>query len=72
MFAAVAFDAIGLMADAIERAGSTDRGAIRDALANTKDYPGVTGKINFTNVGDVLKEYTRVRITNGEFAVYTP
>ncbi len=72
MFAAVAFDAIGLMADAIERAGSTDRGAIRDALANTKDYPGVTGKINFTNVGDVLKEYTRVRITNGKFVVYVP
>jgi len=72
MFAAVAYDAIGLMADAIERAGSTDRGAIRDAMANTTNYPGVTGSIKFTEVGDVLKEYTRVQIRNGEFVVYVP
>ena len=72
MFAAVAFDAINLMADAIERAGSTDKKAIREAMAATKDFPGVTGKITFTEVGDVLKEYTRVQIRNGEFVVYFP
>ncbi len=72
MFAAVAFDAINIMADAIERAGTTDRGAIRDALAATKNFPSVTGKITFTEVGDVMKEYTRVRVTNGEFKVFVP
>lgn len=72
MFAAVAFDAINLMADAIERAGSTDSEAIREAVAATKEFPGVTGKITFTEVGDVMKEYTRVQIRNGEFVVYVP
>ncbi len=72
MFAAVAFDAINLLADAIERAGSTDREAIREAIAATKDFPGVTGKITFTEVGDVMKEYTRVQVKNGEFQVYLP
>jgi branched-chain amino acid transport system substrate-binding protein len=72
MFAAVAFDAINLMADAIERAGSTDKKALQEAMAATKDFPGVTGGITFTEVGDVLKEYTRVQIRNGEFVVYFP
>jgi branched-chain amino acid transport system substrate-binding protein len=71
MFAAVAFDAINILTDAIKRAGSTDRGKIRDALAATKDFPSVTGKINFTEVGDVLKEYTRVQVKGGQFTVYT-
>lgn len=72
MFAAVAFDAINILADAIERAGTTDRGAIRDALAATKNYPSVTGKITFTEVGDVMKEYTRVKVEKGEFKVFMP
>jgi len=72
MFAAVAFDAINIMADAIERAGSTDRGAIRDAVAATKNFPSVTGAITFTEVGDVMKEYTRVQVRDGEFAVFLP
>lgn len=69
MFAAVAYDAINLLADAIGRAGSTDKNAIRDALAATKDFPGVTGKITFTPAGDVMKDYTRVQVQNGEFVV---
>ena len=30
-------------ADAIEKAGTTDRAAIRDALAKTKDFDALTG-----------------------------
>lgn len=72
MFAGVAYDAIGLLADAIKRAGSTDKDAIRDAVAATKNYPGVTGHITFTKVGDVMKEYTPVTIKNGKFVVFEP
>ncbi len=72
MFAAVAFDAINLLAASIEKAGSTEHDAIRDALAATTDFPGVTGKIVFTEIGDVLKEYTRVQVQNGEFVVTLP
>jgi len=46
-FAALGYDTLGLVADAIGRAGTTDPGKIRDALAVTKGYPGVTGSISY-------------------------
>ena len=46
-FAALGYDAAGLVADAIKRAGSTDPAKIRDAIAATKDYPGITGSITY-------------------------
>jgi branched-chain amino acid transport system substrate-binding protein len=45
-FAALGYDAVYLMADAIKRAGSADPAAIRTALGQTNDFPGITGKIN--------------------------
>jgi branched-chain amino acid transport system substrate-binding protein len=45
-FAALGYDAVYLMADAIKRAGKADPAAIRTALGQTKDFPGITGKIN--------------------------
>ena len=42
--AAVAYDAAYMMFDAIERAGSTDRAKLRDALAATENFQGVTGQ----------------------------
>ena len=46
-FAALGYDTLGLIADAIKRAGSEDPKAIRDALAATNGYAGVTGTISF-------------------------
>jgi branched-chain amino acid transport system substrate-binding protein len=46
-FAALGYDTLGLVADAISRAGSADPAKIRDALAATKGYQGVTGSISF-------------------------
>ena len=43
--AATAYDAARMLFDAFKRAKSTDSSALRDALAQTKDFPGVTGKI---------------------------
>ena len=37
----------GCVADAIRRAGSTEGKRVRDALAATTDFPGVTGTISF-------------------------
>ena len=42
--AALGYDAMMLLADAITRAGSTAGSRVRDALAATKDFPGVTGR----------------------------
>jgi branched-chain amino acid transport system substrate-binding protein len=44
--AALAYDAARLLFDAITRAGTTDSGKLRDALAQTKEFPGVTGVIS--------------------------
>jgi len=46
-FAALGYDTVGLIANAIKRAGSEDPAKIRDALAATKDYPGITGSITY-------------------------
>jgi len=46
-FAALGYDTLGLIADAIKRAGSEDPKAIRDAIAATQGFPGVTGTISF-------------------------
>ncbi len=58
-----AYDALGLVADAIRRAGSADPVAIRDALAATENYPGVTGSITFKNSRDPQKPLVVLRIT---------
>ena len=43
--AATAYDAARMLFDAFKRAKSKESAAVRDALAQTKDFPGVTGKI---------------------------
>ena len=47
--AATAYDAARLLFDACKRAASFDRTPIRNALAATRDFPGVTGKITLDN-----------------------
>lgn len=69
VFAAVAYDSINLLVHAIQEAG-TDRKAIRDALAQVKDFPGVTGKITFSEAGDVVKEYRKMIVKDGKFQLY--
>jgi len=59
--AALGYDAMMLLKNAIERAPEISRKAVRDALAATKDFQGVTGKIamdanrNATKPAVVLK-----------------
>ena len=43
--AALGYDAAKVLLDAMTRAGSTEPAKVRDALAATKDFQGVTGKI---------------------------
>lgn len=46
-FAALAYDAVMLVADAIERANSAKQKTIATALEATEDFVGVTGRISF-------------------------
>lgn len=66
--AALAYDALNLIAAAIKQAG-TDRKAIRDALANLKDFPGVTGIMSFDQGGNVVKEYPVLQVREKDFAL---
>ncbi|MFH1985318.1 MAG: ABC transporter substrate-binding protein [Pseudomonadota bacterium] len=63
--AALSYDAVGILAKAITRAGTTDRKAVRDALAATSGYVGVTGTISFDATGDPLKAVVIMAITDG-------
>ena len=63
--AATAYDAARIMFDAIKRANSLEGKAIRDALAATKDFPGVTGKVTFNENRDAVKPIFMIEIKDG-------
>jgi len=63
--AATAYDAALIMFDAIKRANSLEGKAIRDALAATKDFPGVTGIVNFNADRDAVKPIMMIRVEEG-------
>jgi len=63
--AATAYDAALIMFDAIKRANSLDGKAIRDALAATKDFPGVTGKVTFNENRDAVKPIVMIEVKDG-------
>lgn len=69
-FAALGYDAVSLIADAAHRAGSADPRALKDALAATKDFQGVTGSISYTRPSRVpVKPVSIVGIENGRYQV---
>lgn len=57
-FATNAYDGTNLMLAALTKiyreTGKFDRKTLRDAIAATKDYPGVTGLVNFAENGDLI------------------
>jgi branched-chain amino acid transport system substrate-binding protein len=69
-FAPLGYDALRLVADAIQRAGSTDPKAIRDALAATRGFEGVTGEISYTRPSMVPpKPVSIISVHNGKYKV---
>lgn len=65
-FAALGYDAVYAMVDAIKAAGSTDAAAIITALNNT-NYAGVTGNLKFDEQGNPKdKEVTIIKIDGGQ------
>ncbi|MCG8512625.1 MAG: ABC transporter substrate-binding protein [Halanaerobiales bacterium] len=65
------FDAYNLMLDSIEKAGSTEPEAIKNALAVTKNFVGAGGPIIINEEGDAIKPAVIVTIKDGEFKYYT-
>lgn len=56
--AALGYDAMRVLGDALKRAGGTDGAKLRDAIAQTKDFPGVTGTITMNAERNVDKPAT--------------
>ncbi len=63
--AATAYDAAHIMFDAIKRSSSLDGPAIRDALAATNAFPGVTGTVTFNKNRDAVKPIVMIEIKDG-------
>jgi branched-chain amino acid transport system substrate-binding protein len=64
--AALAYDATGILAAAIRGANSSEPMKIRDALASTKNYPGVTGSITIDSKRNAVKPAVVLRVKNGK------
>jgi branched-chain amino acid transport system substrate-binding protein len=64
-FSATAYDAAYLLADAIKRAGSLEPEAITKALAETKDFDGITGKFSFDEKHNPVKEISIIEMKDG-------
>jgi branched-chain amino acid transport system substrate-binding protein len=65
--AALAYDAARLLFDAIRRAGTTDSAKLRDALAQTKDFDGVTGIINMDGDRNAIKPAVVLKLHDAAF-----
>jgi branched-chain amino acid transport system substrate-binding protein len=65
--AALGYDSAMILADAMKRAGTTDGDKVRDALAATKDFHGVTGDITIDANRNASKPAVILEIKNGEF-----
>ncbi len=63
--AALGYDAARVLFAAIKTAGNTDPKAIRDAIAATKDFEGVTGKITINDKRNAVKSAVVLKIKDG-------
>jgi branched-chain amino acid transport system substrate-binding protein len=61
------YDAANVLFDAIKRAGSTEGPKIREALASTKDFVGVTGTITIDKDRNAVKPAVILKVKDGKF-----
>lgn len=65
--AALGYDAANLLFNAMERAPSLKPEDIRNAIATTKDFPGVTGNITINAQRNADKQAVIIKVENGKF-----
>ncbi len=64
--AALGYDAAMVAADAMKRAPSLDRTAVRDAIAATRNFPGVTGTITLDDKRNATKPAVVLEVGKGK------
>jgi branched-chain amino acid transport system substrate-binding protein len=66
--AALTYDSMGLLFEALKKSPTLDRKVVRDSLATLVNYPGVTGDIKFTaGSGDPVKSAVIMQIKGDKF-----
>ncbi|MFZ2445812.1 MAG: ABC transporter substrate-binding protein [Syntrophobacteraceae bacterium] len=70
-FSALAADAYFLLIDAMKRAGSTEGPKMRDALAATSGFKGVSGIITMGEDGNPIKSVVINQVRDGKFVYVT-
>ena len=64
-FAALSYDATMMIIEAIKRAGVEDSVKVKDELAKTKDYQGVSGSITLDEKHNAVKGVVIIEMKNG-------
>jgi len=64
-------DAYLVLVDALERAGSAEGPKLRGALAGTKNFSGISGKITIGEDGNAVKSAVILKVDKGGFAYVT-
>ena len=65
--AALGYDAMKVLADAIKRAAATDGQKLRDAIAQTANFQGVTGTISINQERNAVKPATVFELQSGKY-----
>ncbi|ATW25926.1 branched-chain amino acid ABC transporter substrate-binding protein [Candidatus Formimonas warabiya] len=69
-YSALAFDGLGILADAMTRANATDFDAVVKALSETKDYQGIAGTTTFAeNHTLATSNFMVVEVKDGKFVL---
>jgi branched-chain amino acid transport system substrate-binding protein len=65
--AALGYDAMKVLADAIKRAGTTEGPALKDAINATKDFVGVTGTISLDKDRNAVKPAVVLKLQDKKY-----
>src|SRR5882724_7054472 len=65
--AALGYDAMRVLADAIKRAGTTEGAKLRDAIAQTKNFGGVTGTITIDAERNAVKPAVVLKLQDRKY-----
>jgi len=68
--AALGYDTAHILSDALRRAGSPEGPKLRDAIAATREFDGVTGRISIDAERNARKDAVVLKIEKGRFRYY--
>ncbi len=69
-YAALGYDALKVLADAIKRVGGTEGPKLRDALAATKDFSGASGVTTLDKNRNASKPATIITVKDGKLSFF--